>query len=375
MPRMGRRRLHDLGLPPLMFQRTNARGVTRYYYGRAGVALGSDFRAALRQYAELHAGEVEPGTFPDAVAAYRRDVLPTKAPKTQAEYDRQLVTLEAVFRDFRVEQITPGDVSDFMIERSKRTVDARGRPQGGPIVATREKALLSAVINFARSTHLSDAPNPCAGIKGTKAHRDRYVSDAELRAAIGKVDDVLAGFLELCYLTGQRPGDVVKIRRADVQDGTLHVAQGKTGAKVRIAVVGPLQTLLARLVNTRGRFAQSTADGNCAPRPLGSARVADPADVGGSGGVTGRRDDRISSMYLIRDERGQPFTLAALRKRFKRRGFDWQIRDLRAKAASDSATALDAQRLLGHAHATTTDGYIRQRAGTKARPIMRKVSK
>ena len=44
-------------------------------------------------------------------------------------------------------------------------------------------------------------------------------------------------------------------------------------------------------------------------------------------------------MFLIRDERGQPFTLPALRKRFKPLGYDWQIRDLRAKAASDSNTS------------------------------------
>lgn len=330
---MGRRRLHDLGLPPLMFARHGKRG-TRYYYGRAGVALGSDFRQALRQYAELHAGEAPPGTFADAVDQYRRDVLPSKASKTQSEYDRQLDTLRFTFGEMAVDQITPKHVADYLRERGVRRVDSKGKATGGKIIATREKALLSAVINFARSIGLSSAPNPCAGIRGTKSKRDRYVEDIEVRAAIIKADPIVGGFLELCYLTGQRPGDVVRMKRGDVQNGALCVQQGKTGAKVRIDVVGPLAALLARL-----------------------------------------QAGEVGSMYLVRDERGQPFTLAALRRRFKRLGYDWQIRDLRAKAASDSETSKEAQTLLGHAAASTTDGYIRQRAGNRAKPIMRKVSK
>jgi integrase len=79
-------------------------------------------------------------------------------------------------------------------------------------------------------------------------------------------------------------------------------------------------------------------------------------------------------MHLVHDAKGQPFTLAALRKRFDRLGLDWQIRDLRAKAASDSDDARAAQTLLGHAAASTTDGYIRQNAGARARPVNRRIT-
>ena len=106
---------------------------------------------------------------------------------------------------------------------------------------------------------------------------------------------MLAAFLALSYFTGQRPGDVAKMRRNDVQDGALRVRQAKTGARVRIELLGPLATL-----------------------------------------VTGLKDSTIRSLFLIHDARGQQCTLAALRKRFDNLGCDWQIRDLRAKAASDS---------------------------------------
>ena len=331
---MGRRRTHDLDLPPHMYRKVRG-GQTRYYYGRAGVALGSDFPTALRRYAELHAGHAAPGTFAEAARLYRQHELPTKAPRTRAGYGPQLDTLVAVFGHMALDAMRPRDVADFMAARSERTVDKEGRRHGGPIVATREKALLSAVFAFARAKGLTNAPNPCAGIRGTKAKRGRYVTDAEVTDAITRAAPMLAAFLELCYRTGQRPGDVLKMRRQDAQDGALWVQQGKTGAKVRIELVGPLAALVARL----------TAAG-----------------------------DGVPSVFLIRDRRGQPLTLAAMRKRFDRLGCDWQIRDLRAKAASDSKSAREAQALLGHAAASTTDGYIRQVAGAVAQPISRRIT-
>lgn len=374
---MGRRRTRDHDLPPLMIRR---RG--RYYYGRQGLALGADFRTALRKYAEYHTGHAVPGTFADAADMYRRspDGMKARAPKTQAEYSRQLDILVGAFGTIPLAQIRPVAVQGFLGAAGEKRVDSKGRETGGRIIATRMKALLSLVFNFARASGLTDAPNPCAGIRGTKSKRHVYVEDADLRTAIERADPIVAGFLELCYLTGQRPGDVVRMRRSDVIDGALCVQQGKTGAKVRIAVVGPLAALLERLQRSTSGGVDGHADHPGDRRPLsqgGKVAHGGPASFGSpsSAGIKPGPLTRIASLYLIRDERGQPFTLAALRKRFKRLGYDWQIRDLRAKAASDSANAKDAQTLLGHAAVSTTDGYIRQRAGTKARPIMRKVTK
>lgn len=320
---MGRRRTKDYDLPPHMTRRAG-----RYYYGRNQVALGADFPAALRKYAELHTGTPARGTFEMAIAEYIKHELAKKAPKTQTEYRRQLVTLGAVFGAMSLESMTPHHVASFMAARS-----VKHDGKGGAIVATREKALLSAVFAFARARGLTRAENPCAGIRGTKARRGRYVEDAELVDVLGRADSTLAAFLELCYLTGQRPGDVVRMRRQDVQDGALCLQQGKTGAKVRITIEGPLAAVIERL--TAGA---------------------------------------VASMFLVRDARGQALTLGAMRKRFDKLGVDWQIRDLRAKAASDSENSRAAQTLLGHKAASTTDGYIRQSAGQRATPVMRRIA-
>lgn len=310
---MGRRRSKRFDLPPGVHERAG-----RWYYGRNHVALGPAGPGALAKWAEL-AGERYTPTRPtvtDAIRDYRLHELGSKATKTRAEYTRQFVLLERVFGRVALVDLQPVDVRKYLTMRPR-------------IAGTREKALLSAVFNVARGRGLTAAPNPCAGIRGTKARRDRYVTDAELATAIERAEPMLGAFLELCYRTGQRPGDVLRMRRADVQDGALWVQQGKTGAKVRIALVGPLQALLGRLP--------------------------------------------VASLWLVHDARGQRITLAAMRKRFDRLDVDWQIRDLRAKAASDAESALAAQTLLGHAAATTTDGYIRQRAGRAAAPIVRKL--
>jgi hypothetical protein len=58
-----------------------------------------------------------------------------------------------------------------------------------------------------------------------------------------------------------------------------------------------------------------------------------------------------------------------MQRRFSKLAAGWQIRDLRAKAASDADTSNHAQALLGRSAATTTDDYIRRRVGKKVPPI------
>lgn len=331
---MGRKRTRDFDLPPLM---RRVRG--RYYYGRNTAALGADFRVALRKYAELHAGHADPGTFADAVDGYRKapDGLKSKRASTQREYSRQLDVLVSVFGTMRLDRIKPRDVHAFLVAASERQPKGDGRrARGGAIAATRMKALLSAVFNHARGAGLTDTPNPCAGIRGRKSQRDVYVTDVELADVIAHADATTALFLELLWRTGADASVVLGLRLSDVQDGALRLARTKTGAKVAIAIEGPLQAILDAL-----------------------------------------RARPVPSLYLVADERGQPMTLAAIRRRFwtarRAAGATWQLRDLRAKSATDADSLADARALLGHRHETTTAIY-RRRRGEAARPIGRKIT-
>lgn len=103
--------------------------------------------------------------------------------------------------------------------------------------------MLSTLYNHAREWAYTPTASPCAGGKGFKeAGRDRYVEDAEFlaggNAASAPIQDAM---MNIAYQTGQRPTNVLKMRRADIRDGFLWVTQSKTGQKLRVKIVGTLK--------------------------------------------------------------------------------------------------------------------------------------
>ncbi len=329
---MGRRRTINHRLPPRMHEKNG-----RYYHVTGGTkprrwtALGGDWALALRKYAEIE-GEPHQGpgaTFADVAKRYRLEVIPRKAPNTQRGNLRELANLNAVFGAVPLGQIKPRDVREYLDVRGAK---ARAR-------ANREKALLSHIFNFARECGYTDVANPCLGVRGfSEPGRNRYVTDAEYLAVWSAADDVVRDIMDLCYRTAQRPGDVLKMLRTDIQNGVLSVAQDKTGKCVRIEVTGFLEQIIER-IEARSRTRAGVA--------------------------------------LVRDADGQPISRDTLRSRFDaardKAGVSFQLRDLRAKAATDLNDLPHAQRLLGHARRNMTEHYAGRRGGEKVSPVNRKL--
>lgn len=314
---MGRRRTKNLHLPPLM----RMHGAC-YYYGRREIPLGSDFQQALRKYAELHGAIADeaPTKFRHAVKAYREsEEFKSRATTTQRGYSRQLIVLDKVFGDLEFTEILPIHIRQYLKKHRAK------------VSASREKALFSVVWNFARGENITTAANPCAGIHGVMSKRKRYVTDAELTAVLKQADQPTRDFIELLYYTGQDASVVLKLTRADIHDGELWARRTKTGEAARITIEAGLARVIKRVTSYP-----------------------------------------VASMYLVRDQKGQCFSLWAIRKRFwharRAAGQDWQLRDLRAKAATDSVSIEAANRLLAHSAMSTTDGYRRQHAGRTAKP-------
>jgi len=63
--------------------------------------------------------------------------------------------------------------------------------------------------------------------------------------------------MDMALLTGQRPADVLKIKRADLREGALWITQNKTGVKRAIEITGELRALIER-INQRPRLRHST---------------------------------------------------------------------------------------------------------------------
>ena len=320
---MGRPRTKHKNLPPRMHRRRNA-----FYYVTRGkwIPLGSDLTVAKRKWAELESKPVplELNTVASVILRYRNEVLPLKAPRTQKDNDKELRLLEEVFGHMSIDTIEPRDVRAYLDFRKK-----------SPVRANREKALLSHVFNKAREWGYTDKANPCSGVRGYHEDgRDRYVEDVEYRAAWEKADQLTRDAMDLAYLTGQRPADVLKLKRSDIRDGALWVTQGKTGKKLPIAIIGALADTIEQLLN---------------------------------------RKYKVTSLHLLQNDKGDPLSYNSLRFRFeaarKAADVNFQFRDLRAKAASDIQNSERAKKLLGHASQKMTEHYIRSRVGELVEPV------
>jgi integrase len=212
------------------------------------------------------------------------------------------------------------------------------------IGANREKALFSHIGNMARNWGYTDQPNPCAGIKGftEKGRAEIYIEEDKFLAVHNAASQPLKDELDLAYLTGQRPSDVLNMTESDIRDNSINIIQRKTGKKLRISIEGELAKLIDRIHARNTTF-------------------------------------KVHSLQLIVDSHGQPFTYHMLRGYFDSArtatGIDkdnFQLGDLRGKAATDKAKSTgdirQAQQQLGHSTIGMTKHYIRGCKGEKVTP-------
>jgi integrase len=237
---MGRRRQGNHDDPP----RFHKKGKTWYHVSgsnpRVWVKLSSDRAEALRLWAQREGVREDDSSKLVSVIArrYVREIYPSKAVRTRADNDKELLHLLRVFGHMPIDAILPMHIREYM--------DIRG--QVAKVRANREKALFSHMFNKAREWGYTAAQNPCQGVKGFKeTGRSRYVTDAEFEKVKAHAHFTVVDAMDLALLTGQRPADVLKIRRADILDGALWVTQNKTGARLGIEVTGELAAVVARI--------------------------------------------------------------------------------------------------------------------------------
>lgn len=342
---MGRKPSKPGAVPRLRARRQKS-GRVHYYYDHGLVdgkrkeePLGSDYGLAIKRWAEIeNAGSAPVAkviTFRLVAERYMAEVAVKKAPRTLSDNQKELANLLSFFDDppAPLEAIEPVNVRQYM--------DWRTRENTAFVRANREKALLSHIWNFARDKGYTALPNPCAGIKGYKEEgRDVYLEDVEYQRVWEAADACLRDAMDLAYLTGQRPADTLRMSEMDVRDGVLHVQQGKTRAKLRIAVDGELAALLERIRARKTGY-------------------------------------KVFNTRLVVNEQGRAIGVNAMSRRWKKAceaaGVEGvQFRDLRAKAGTDKTEAAgdirQAQKQLGHSSVVMTEHYVRNRRGHKVTP-------
>ena len=336
-----------------------------YYYDgrdesgkRKETPLGSDLKEAKRKWAELEAAPVpaEAGIMCIVFDRYEREIIPGKATKTQASNLLELARLRSVFASAPIDAITPQHIAQY---RDARMTKARTLKEGtviparrATVAANRELALFSTIFNKAREWGYTARTNPCAGVAKNKETPRRYYADDSVWQAVRDCAAIeLQDAMDLAYLSGQRPGDVLRFTHRDIVDDALTVQQGKTSKRLAIMLTDPdsgARSELGRLLDRiRARSVRSLW------------LLATPDGKRLTTGMLRLRFTAARKAAAGRAEESEDTLLAARIRKF-------QFRDARPKAASEMA--LDrASDLLGHSDKQITK-VVYQRVGKRVKP-------
>lgn len=175
---------------------------------RKEIYLGKDYGVAIMEYARLERDRTSAAavakviTFRYVAEKYLVEFVPTKGVNTQKDNLREMKNLLAFFDDppGPLDNIEPIHIRQYLTRR-----------ESAPVRANREKALFSAIWNYARNKGYTALANPCTGIKGNKeAGQDNYAEDELFQRVYEKADVGLQDAMDLFYLTGQRIADTLK---------------------------------------------------------------------------------------------------------------------------------------------------------------------
>lgn len=291
----------------------------RYWYVRRNkwLNLGTSYNHALGQYASLQDSK---GSMPALINRafeefqyrHKRGDL---AASTLRTYQSKRVTMTIAFQHFDPEDVTPAIIRQFI----------RGKYGTKPNAGNQSLSVLRSVFDLGVELGVCEH-NPAKEIvRKTETPRTRYITDAEFKAIrqCGKAE--LPLIMDVLYYTGQRIGDVLLIKQADISGGKLGLVQQKTGHAMTIEIGPGLE------------------------RAIRAAR---------SGAITG--------MYLF-SRRGKPIAYTTVRSQWLAacklaRITDVHLHDLRAKAATDYQKAGgDSQAFSGHEDEKSHAVYLRDK--------------
>lgn len=286
--------------------------------------------AMYRALARLTEREATSDRMPAVIARWLESKRAEWATKTATDQDRIAGVMGEAFRDFRPDQVTTPVCAQYL-----KTFAAMPRTHN------LHRTMLRQVLAFAALEGLREGFNPIDNVPTKKvAGRKRAVSDADIVAikagALGATRNgpALVQMIDLALLTGQRIGDIIKLRWQDVTSAGVYVQQGKTGERLLIEWSPALRKAIKAC----------------------------------------ERGDKIG--HVLRTQSGTGYRYAGIRSAWiracERAGIeDVNIHDLRGRAGMDKrdADGLEgAKNLLGHKSLKMTEHYIDGKATRKVKP-------
>lgn len=309
---MTRNRKKDRHLPACVYQKHGA-----FFLVKNGrwTRLGSTLTEALTEYARLQ--EKPTGGMAKLIDDALKEMWPKLKPNTRKGYEGAAKKLREMLADFSPTQVKPKHIAGIKVAL-----------KATPGMANRCLSVLRSVFALAVEWQIVES-NPCIGIRRhIEAKRDRFLTDAEVEAIKRAGSPRLACLIDLLYLTGQRVGDVLAIRLADITAEGIAFKQAKTGARLLVSWTPDLRDVVERAKTLGGDIRHLT--------------------------LFHTRFGRIPAYKTVSDE-----WLAACGKAGVENA---HIHDLRAKSLTHARRqGLDATALAGHTSKAMTERYIRQR--------------
>lgn len=225
-----RPRQKDRHLPACVYLKHSS-----YWYVKKGKwqKLGDDLHSALTEYARIVAvpSEGVPALIDKAMPYITSKV----ADSTKKQYVYCAGLLKEIFAEFTPDRVTHGSI-----------IQMQDMYAHSPVTANRMLTILKLVYQWAMDREIVQH-NPCLSIKrmATKK-RDRLITQAEYKLIYDAVPHWLQIIMDLCYLTGQRIGDVLKIEYGHLQDDGIFVEQQKTGKKLIVGWTPELHAVVNR---------------------------------------------------------------------------------------------------------------------------------
>ncbi|WP_184415215.1 tyrosine-type recombinase/integrase [Rhodocyclus tenuis] len=297
----------------------------RYYLVRENKwhPLARNLHDALVEYARLTAGP-ESGALGELVSRTLTDMKKTVADSTYKNYTSCSRRVLEAFAEFTPQQIKPQHVASFL-DDNKAT----------PSMANLLRSFLKGM--FARAVRWGVVEtNPVRDIGQFKTKkRDRYITAAEYAAIREKATPTLQCLMDLAYITGQRMGDVLKVKYSDISEAGVFVKQQKTGQRVLIAMTPDLDAAIKQ------------------------ARAIHQS---------------VKGLTLLHKRDGAPLAYGTIHHQWKKACSDAKVEDahfhdIRAAAATDAkAQGLDSKTLLGHTTDSSHNRYLRSKETPVAKP-------
>lgn len=200
------------------------------------------------------------------------------------------------------------------------------------------------MFTIAREWGLTSNANPCFGVRRNKEKpRDYYAGQGVWDAVYADAVQELKDAMDLAYLTGQRPADVLKTATTDLNSGFLMVGQGKTEKRLRIRLEeeSSLSEFIDGLLERRSSCGIKT-----------STLITNSSGLRMSKQMLRNCWDEAREKAAAKASTEGDSALASSIRQF-------QFRDIRPKAASEIELA-HASRLLGHSTGEITKKVYRR---------------